>query len=914
VTELRGAGREALQLASLDPVAARKICESVLELARRGRIWDVVSVTERALGVAAMTLYEVDDAIEHLRSAVAAGRRAGSRQVAGEARMSLASALLLRGLSAQAVRQIEAAVGELTGLSAARAHVQHAAILQELGRDAEAFDELRRALPVLRRSGDAEWEVRVYSNRSLMHVRARSFGAAEADLEAALRLCVAHRLDLPAGPAEHNLGYLKAQRGDVPAALRHFDAAAELYGRFGLVEPSLQLDRAGVLLSVRLLDEARAGCQAAVDAYRDAKLDVHLPDALLMMSTVALLQDDRETALASAREAVGAYKKLRHDRSLALARYAVIQAQVEIDRAGVSASRVARTADELEAAGWTVPALEARVLAGRMSLVQSHPATARQLLARASKARSVGPADARSRAWLAEALLRRADGRRAAAMSALRAGLRIVEDYQATLGATELRAHVSIHRGALATSGLRMAIEDGDARHALWWAERGRAIALLLRPAQPSSDPVLAQDLSDLRSTMAEIEEARSDGEGSDQKLVRRQVMLERRVRERCRTLEGDGSATGGRWGRESLSQLIEALGDAVLVEFVVLDGIMNAITVCGHRVRLHPLGAESEVRDLLRRLEFALHRLARPGPRDGARTAAAKADLARTADLLDDRLLRPLASILLQDRPLVVVPSGILQSLPWAILPSCVGRPVAVSPSATLWRQAAERPVPSTHRTVVVAGPGLPGATEEAEAVAALYPGATVLVGDEATTPRLRAALESTSMLHLAAHGRLRSDNPLFSSLVLADGPLTVYELEQVSSRPHHVVLAGCDTGRLQVVAGEETLGLGAAVLGGGTATLVAPVIPIPDLATVPLMRSYHEGLVAGLPPAAALAAAQAAVDPDDALSRAAAAGFICLGAGWPAGSAGAVPEPVRTAAAPSKSVPESVPTLTPV
>ncbi len=758
---------------------------------------------------------------------------------------------------------------------------------------------------MLRRSGDAEWEARALSNRSLMHVRARAFGAADADLVLARQLCLEHGLDLPAGYAEHNLGYLKAQRGDVPAALRHFDVAAERYLRFGLLEPSLLLDRAGVLLSVRLLDEARVGCQAAIDAYRDANLDVHLPDALLMMSTVALLQEDRETALASAREAVAAYRKLRHDRSLALARYAVIQAQVEIDPAGVSASRVARTADELEAAGWTVPSLEARVLAGRMSLRQGRPAIARELLARASKARSVGPAEARSRAWLAEALLRRADGRRAAAMSALRAGLRIVEDYQATLGATELRAHVSIHRGALARSGLRMAIEDGDARHALWWAERGRAIALLLRPAQPSSDPQLAQDLADLRSTMAEIEEARSDGDGGDQKLVRRQVALERRIRERCRTLEGDSAAARSRWGRESLGLLVAALDDAALVEFVALNGSLHAITVCGHRVRLHKLGLESEIEDLLRRLGFALHRLASPAPCSGARTAAAKADLAGVADRLDDRLLRPLASVL-QDRRLVVVPSGVLQSLPWAILPSCIGRPVAVSPSATLWRQAAERAVPSTPRTVVLAGPGLPGATEEAEAVAALYPGATVLVGDEATTPRLTAALEGTSMLHLAAHGRLRSDNPLFSSLVLADGPLTVYELEQLSSRPHHVVLAGCDTGRLQVVAGEETLGLGAAVLGGGTATLVAPVIPIPDLATVPLMRSYHEELVAGLAPAAALAAAQAAVDPDDVLGRAAAAGFICLGAGWPVRA--------DTTAAPREPVPETAPALTPV
>ena len=210
MVELRAAGREALQLAALDPTAAREICASILGPARRERLWDVVAVAERALGVAAMTLNELDQAIEHLRSAVTAGRRAGSGSVAGEARMSLASALVLRGLPTQAAGQIETAVGELTGLAAARAHVQHAAILQELGRDHESFEELRKALPVLRRSGDAEWEARALSNRSLMHVRARAFGAADADLVLARQLCLEHGLDLPAGYAEHNLGYLKA--------------------------------------------------------------------------------------------------------------------------------------------------------------------------------------------------------------------------------------------------------------------------------------------------------------------------------------------------------------------------------------------------------------------------------------------------------------------------------------------------------------------------------------------------------------------------------------------------------------------------------------------------------------------------------------------------------------------------------
>jgi hypothetical protein len=160
-----------------------------------------------------MTLNEVDRAIEHLRSAVRAGKRAGVSEVAGEARMSLASALVLRGLSTQAVREIRTAVGELHGLPAARAHVQQAAILQELGRDAEAFEELRRALPVLRRSGDAEWEAHVYSNRSLLHIRARAFAAAEADLTAALALCSGRAASL-----RHGCGAIRAVRPAEPVA------------------------------------------------------------------------------------------------------------------------------------------------------------------------------------------------------------------------------------------------------------------------------------------------------------------------------------------------------------------------------------------------------------------------------------------------------------------------------------------------------------------------------------------------------------------------------------------------------------------------------------------------------------------------------------------------------------------------
>jgi CHAT domain-containing protein len=306
----------------------------------------------------------------------------------------------------------------------------------------------------------------------------------------------------------------------------------------------------------------------------------------------------------------------------------------------------------------------------------------------------------------------------------------------------------------------------------------------------------------------------------------------------------------------------------------------MYAVTVVDGHARLTHLGPVAEVRHGLRHLPFALHRLA-SAHTPPASVAAATAVFAHVRKVFDRVLLGPLHRVL-GDRPLVVVPTGLLQSLPWSVLPSCVGRPVTVAPSAALWHESARRPsVDPAEQVVVVAGPDLPGAREEAEAVASLYPGSTRLFESSADSAHVTAAMTGAALVHVAAHGHLRSDNPLFSSLRLADGPYTVYDLELLPRPPHQVVLAACDTGRSQVVAGEEVLGLAAALLGQGTATLVAPVVPVPDGETAPLMRAYHAQVCAGRTPAEALAHAQERTRTDGPLPLAAAAGFVCLGAG---------------------------------
>jgi len=314
------------------------------------------------------------------------------------------------------------------------------------------------------------------------------------------------------------------------------------------------------------------------------------------------------------------------------------------------------------------------------------------------------------------------------------------------------------------------------------------------------------------------------------------------------------------------------------LIEFVDLDHSLHAVTLVDGKTRLHRLGPDQAVRHSMEHLPFALHRLASRTTRPAA-LAAADQVWQRAADTLEEVLFRPLVAAV-GDRPLVIVPTGWLQSVPWSIVAFCRGRAISVAPSATLW-SAAERRRPVSQHVVVVAGPGIPGGVDEAREVADLHRGSELLLGADASVPKVVAGLNGARLVHVAAHGRLRSDNPLFSSLLLADGPYTVYDIEQLAASPHAVVLAACSTALSHVTAGQEILGMAAALLMRQTASLVAPVVSIPDAETQPIMVAYHQRLLTGLAPAAALAQTQAEFAAGTPRQRASAASFICLGEG---------------------------------
>jgi CHAT domain-containing protein len=291
------------------------------------------------------------------------------------------------------------------------------------------------------------------------------------------------------------------------------------------------------------------------------------------------------------------------------------------------------------------------------------------------------------------------------------------------------------------------------------------------------------------------------------------------------------------------------------------------------------------------RGVQFARHALRRAahGPPVSPENSVVHDWLAKLGEKLD-RVLLGEAGDHLGDGNLIIVPGGKLHAVPWGLSPRLRARPVSVAPSAATWlraRRASDRAGLAAGPVVLVRGPGLVSQGAEVPRLAADYTAtacasarvAPVVLGNgTATVARVIDAIDGAGLVHIAAHGTFRADSPLFSSLRLDDGPLTVYDLERLRRGPRQLVLSSCDSGVAAPAGADEVLGLASSLIPLGTTGIVASVVPVNDAAVVPLMIALHRELRAGASLAEALRDARRGLESDP-VAAATGWSFICLG-----------------------------------
>ena len=755
---------------------------------------------------------------------------------------------------------------------------QRGMVYLRTGREQDAVAVLSEAVAQLtERPGETLNLARTLLNRSSVYLGLIQVRRARADLDWCYRIVRDEGHDLLTAKALHNLGYCDLLAGDIPAALRLFDAAAEAYR---LSAPGFLLvlatDKASALLAAGLASDAARELDDAMAWSQRQRLGLDLAKAQLARAQAALASGE----LAAARRwAAAAGRRFRQRGNHAWAGVAELTRlharSEEPGRRTAIAAEAQGLAVRLRGCGLAHDAALADLLAARALLAAGKPEEARRMLTVTHRQAGM-PLAGRLLRRLARAELAESQQRPAGALAELRAGLALVQDRRGRLGSIDLQTGTGALGTDLASAGLRLALASGSAPLVFAWLERSRAQAFGVTPVHPPADPHAAAILAELRQLSWLIRQAELAGT-RDPVLLSRQAELQREIREHDWKAAGLGDAAAP----ASLSEVSAALSESgqSLVGIMARPGGMAAVVAGGGprgRARLVPLGDFQAAAEAARRLSADLDTLA--GRRLPARLEAVIRESARhQAATLADEIVAPLRPFL-GDDGVVLVPAGPLAGVPWGTLPGLRGRPVTVCPSASSWLAAWQRgqapslPAGAGGSPLLVAGPGLEHAAREVARIAECYPGCRPVLGDAAATRTVLRAMDGAPLVHLAAHGHHDQENFLFSRVDLADGPLMAYDIQRLTSAPRHVVLSSCDVGRTTVRPGEEILGFTAALLYIGTATVTASVTRVGDEAAAGTMTAYHRLLAAGARPAEALAAATAS----DQLSP-----FVCFGGG---------------------------------
>lgn len=786
-------------------------------------VWAAIGRSLYELG----DMHGAADAMRHaLRAAEPGAPVEPDDQLAG-VRLSAAIVFAEAGHLTEALDQLVQAEQISVGATLGRVRTQRALILCHAGRLVDALAQADLAEGDLRRSGDRLGQLRLMVNRSLIRLQLGDLTAAEAELKRAHRSALRLEQTVTAALVIANLGVVHARAGRTLVALQHFDRAAAEYeaaGRPLRTMAILEMDRAETLLRAGLFGDAISAAERSVAHSRASGNQVSVGDAQLLLARAHLADDH----LDAARRAADIAAQLLHvggrsgiavqARSIGL--QAILAGASEPLTAARVLRRAHRMADRLDRYGWSDMADDVRIARLRCAsrLGLVHHVQD-DLTSLRRLVRSRRPYVA-IRGWYADSVARSHAGDHVGALRSARTGMELVERHRDAAGSFEHRAGWSAIGADLADLAMRLAVDTRRPATIFLWAERTRDHAF--RPEVLEVGPV--------RSAL-------------------------------------------------TLPVIEQQLSGRTMVEYVVVGSRVSAVVLGRGRPQHVELGDLGEVSRVSDHLQTWLHRAAL------ARGADELGQVAQLASRLDELLVAPLG--LRPDDDPIIVPVGRLHGVPWACVPGLVPLGFSVSGSAEAWRECDRRAAafvlrPDPGSVALVVGPGVAGEHLERAAISSVHPGAVVVRGSRATSVRVRTLLSTCDVVHLAAHGTFRSDQPLRSSIQLFDEDMSLYQLAGVDVAGGLVVLSSCEGGAHGAGGANEALGLGSLLVSRGAAAVVAPIAVVSDVACAELVADLHRAWRNGESIGRALASVRRAWFEHPTAARwGTAASFLCLGSG---------------------------------
>ena len=794
---------------------------------RAGALW--------ALGRAAYYANRVSDAVRLLRDAVPL---VGDPEMLTEILLTLAPALSKDGRPEEALAMLADPSLELAPRFRGQLRNQRGIILAEVNRLPEALEQTEEALALLRAAGERSQEARTLVNLGAITSMMGRLDEAERWYEEARDCTVATGQHVVAAGIEGNLGYVASRRGRYAEALDWYSRARTSFGRLGgvdLLVAVLEIDHARTLLDVGLAVDASQAAERAVRSAASGGNQMLETQARLLRAEALTALDDRRHAELEVRRGAELAGRLGQTAWYLRALHLAAELDITLPDEGASDGAALGEIDAFLVAGWAREALETAVSRARQ-MGQAQPDRARALLSVAAERTAGLDVDPLDRAH-ASLLLAGFDGDPTRAARAFDDALAAIDAQRALIGSVELRATILHRLAPICDDALASALESPDAAHeVLGVLERVRSMIVA-----PGGDlggaPVVQAALARLRDARVALDEAKLGGGdvGAAATTVR---SLEREVLDHRRAAGGNQPSPGATMP----ARHADVPEGSAYITYAIRLGLLVAVVRRGERSELHHLGPLDAIVGAMRSQRLALQHLA------DERFSGSGSDLARlqrASATLDEVLVRPLGAGAAER--VVLTPPIALGDITWSALPSLVDRPLTVVPCLASW--AADADAPRVRRYSFLGGPGLQAAADELRRIGDIWrrPDAVVVA---ASCERAGAALLRADLLHVAAHGTFRLDNPFFSSLEFTDGSLTVLEMVDLGRAPAVVVLASCDAGSGAAAGGRGSpavVGTAAELRHIGARVVVAPPVVVNDRAAAEYTVGLHTELAAG-------------------------------------------------------------------
>ena len=800
-------------------------------------------------------------ALNHYRDAIRGFSRAHEPVEQAVTRSGALQTLMYLGQYQQATRWATAArrVFELhrDRLRLARLDANVGNILQRRDRFDDARQCYQRALDVFTADGHAHDEALALRNLATCYNSLNQLGPA-LDTYVRSRTCASNLgLTRIVAAIDYNVAYLHYLRGDYDRALALYDAArAQSEAVRDRYHAALcDLDQAELALDLNLIREAEAFAASAGRRFRQLGLRYERAKASVHRG---LAEQRRGEWLAATRHLLHARTLFTREHNtvwltlidLYLAVILVEHGRArEGERRGRAVlRRLHRSPMQDRIAFAHYVQARAFVELGRVDLARRHCRHALESLSR-------HPVPALAcRVWQLLGQLEIGAGRPGRARSALERSHQQVEMIREQLGNDGHKVALLIDKLPIYQGLVRLALDapKPDLARAFRFMEQAKARTLAdqmaIGPSAARADLTLKAHAGDLAATYRE-REALSRGRRSEST---RRLDIERRIRRLALGAKKGARSSHARLEEapDDLSSLQASLSpETRVVEYFVTNGQLLAWVVGPGEASVHELGPEREVERTLQALHL---QFARCRWSDGRRVTA---DVAlEHLDALGHQLLEPLNAKLSGAMHLVVVPHGTLHAVPWPAICAVYKRlgdhvTVSVAPSAAAYRRSL-RPVRDGQTTALLVGvpdayAPLMGA--EVRQVAARFAAPTVAIGAQATLQFFTREAGRARLLHVAAHGEFRADNPEYSSIQLADGRITLRDLHALQIDADLVTLSGCGTGRHMIEGGDELVGLSRGLMQAGARSVLASLWDVSDTAAALFMEAFYENLQRG-------------------------------------------------------------------